>query len=123
MGLGLQIFFLITAILDELARFLNVSVDIKKRLGRTRAFIFNTFVFPCSLLVMTIFWSIWHIDRELIFPKVVDDVYPTWLNHTLHTVIAIPLVIELLLPKRYSFVQFKNAALVLTVYMTIYQFL
>lgn len=119
----LQIFFILTAILDETSKLLNLSVAIQKCLGKTRAFLFNALVFPCSLLVVTIFWTIWHIDRELIFPKVIDTFFPLWLNHMMHTFILVPLMIELALPKKYSFVRFKDAAVVLTVYATIYQFL
>ncbi|KAJ8945888.1 hypothetical protein NQ318_002729 [Aromia moschata] len=117
----LQIVFLITAILDESAKLLNFAIHIRKRLGRTRAFIFNALFFPCTLLEVTVFWGIWLIDRELIFPKVIDEVFPTWLNHAVHTFIVVPLIVDLLLPKRYSFVPFRNAAIVLTVYTAIYQ--
>ncbi|KAJ8945887.1 hypothetical protein NQ318_002728 [Aromia moschata] len=117
----LQIVFSVTAILDESAKLLNLPIHIRKRLGRTRAVLFNALLFPCTLLVATVFWGIWHIDRELIFPKIIDEFFPTWLNHAVHTFIVVPLIVELLLPKQYSFVQFRNAAIVLTVYAAIYQ--
>lgn len=91
----LQLTFLVLAIIDEGTKLLNVS-KIQKPIGKARRFLFSTLVFPSSLLVMTIFWGIWHIDRELIFPKAIDDFFPTWLNHSLHTLIVIPLIIEVL---------------------------
>lgn len=33
--------------------------------------------------VFTSFWSIYAYDRELVFPKVLDDIIPTWLNHAM----------------------------------------
>lgn len=41
------------------------------------------------------FWSIWAIDRELIFPKALDPFFPSWLNHVLHTSIVIFSTIEM----------------------------
>lgn len=45
------------------------------------------------------FWTLWSIDRELVLPEVLDAVVPSWLNHALHTVIIIPVVVELLFCK------------------------
>lgn len=36
--------------------------------------------------VFTSFWSIYAYDRELVFPKVLDDIIPTWLNHAMVSV-------------------------------------
>lgn len=35
------------------------------------------------------------VDRELVFPKVLDSFFPNWLNHVLHTNIAIFIVLEM----------------------------
>ncbi|KAG5884142.1 hypothetical protein JTB14_021808 [Gonioctena quinquepunctata] len=116
----LHFIFVIIAIVDESSKILKLPVSIQKPIGRTRAFLFNTLLFPSCLLVSSFFWTIWHIDRELIFPKTLDDFFPSWLNHTLHTFILLPMVLELLLPKKHNFVQFRNAAPILAVYSTIY---
>jgi hypothetical protein len=48
------------------------------------------------------FWSIYAIDRELVFPKIYDVVVPWWFNHCVHTNVAIVVLIETLLtPRRY----------------------
>ena len=39
------------------------------------------------------FWGVFAVDRELMFPAVLDRHYPAWLNHGVHTM---PLVIGLL---------------------------
>lgn len=36
--------------------------------------------------VFSSFWSIYSYDRELVFPKALDDIIPTWLNHALVSV-------------------------------------
>ncbi|XP_060527418.1 androgen-dependent TFPI-regulating protein-like isoform X2 [Cylas formicarius] len=91
---GVQTLFLCTAVLDELLQILTPKTKLQKSIQYVRHVTFSTIVFPCTLLVVTVFWTIWHIDRELIFPKALDDFYPAWLNHTMHTFILVPLVIE-----------------------------
>ncbi|KAJ8917133.1 hypothetical protein NQ315_012623, partial [Exocentrus adspersus] len=56
----LQIVFLLIAVLDEASKLLHLRVGIQIPLGRARAFLFNTLVFPSSLVVVTIFWTTWH---------------------------------------------------------------
>ncbi|XP_056632374.1 androgen-dependent TFPI-regulating protein-like isoform X3 [Diorhabda sublineata] len=119
----LQIFFLSLAILDEISRLLNLPSGLQKLLGKSRAYIFSSLVFPGSALVVFTFWSIWAVDRELIFPKIMDTFFPAWLNHVLHTFILIPLAIEILLPKTDNFIKFKSAAPTLLFYSGIYQVL
>lgn len=47
-----------------------------------------------SMFVTLTFWGLYFIDRELIFPKAIDPYFPPWLNHIMHTNIAIFLLIE-----------------------------
>ncbi|XP_053146258.1 androgen-induced gene 1 protein isoform X7 [Hemicordylus capensis] len=39
---------------------------------------FLTFI---NLFVVTMFWSIYIYDRELVYPKLLDNFIPPWLNH------------------------------------------
>lgn len=118
---ALQIIFLLLAVGDETAKLTNWS-NLQKRTGKLRFHFFTALVFPSSLLVASFFWTVWHLDRELIFPKALDDVYPNWLNHTLHTVIIVPLLVEVLSNSHNLTLSSTNKALtVLTVYCTVYQ--
>ena len=47
--------------------------------------------------VAVVFWTLHSIDRELVFPKIMDPIYPWWLNHILHTNVFTFMVIELFL--------------------------
>jgi len=58
----------------------------------TKDFLFATIVFPLSLFVAVTFWTLYAIDRELVFPQVMDAIYPRWLNHLVHTFILVTLV-------------------------------
>ncbi|KAL7985624.1 hypothetical protein Chor_004194, partial [Crotalus horridus] len=48
-----------------------------------RDFIFSAFVFPVGLFVAVAFWGLYAIDRELVYPKELDEINPDWLNHTM----------------------------------------
>lgn len=113
--------FVATAILDEIGKLYNAPISTQKVLSRFRSFIFYTLVLPCSVVVVSIFWMLWHIDRELIFPSVIDMFLPSWVNHSLHTFILFPIIVELLQPKTYSFVKFSCAFKILSLYLVIYQ--
>ncbi|KAM9444636.1 androgen dependent TFPI regulating protein 1 isoform 1-T1 [Clarias gariepinus] len=60
-------------------------------------FLFTVLAFPIGTFVFTSFWSIYSYDRELVFPKVLDDIIPTWLNHAMHTVILPLLLVQMFL--------------------------
>lgn len=36
------------------------------------------------------------IDRELVFPKALDEFFPSWLNHVMHTNIMIFTLLEMI---------------------------
>ncbi|GBP16731.1 Androgen-dependent TFPI-regulating protein [Eumeta japonica] len=48
---------------------------------RLRDTIFSSIAFPLAIFVAFTFWSIYAIDRELIFPRALDAVFPVWSNH------------------------------------------
>lgn len=64
---------------------------------RIRDYIFATFAFPLGMNVTVLFWSLYSIDRELVFPSVMDPIYPWWLNHILHTNVFLFIAIEMLI--------------------------
>ncbi|XP_066252529.1 androgen-dependent TFPI-regulating protein-like isoform X2 [Euwallacea similis] len=118
----LQCVFLTVAIADEVSKLINFSI-VQSYTEKIRHFLFSSLVFPNSLLVISVFWSIWFIDRELIFPRIIDEFYPWWLNHTLHTFIIIPLIIEVVVRFKNSNVRIsrRKIAIVLIAFCSIYQ--
>jgi len=73
------IFFFICLLADFTSR--NSSIN------KIKDIIFAGAAFPIGIFVGVIFWSLWAVDRELIFPKVLDEVFPSWLNHLMHTTV------------------------------------
>jgi FAR-17a/AIG1-like protein len=61
---------------------------------RVTDYIFAAFAFPVGAQVAFTFWSLYAIDRELVFPKIIDSFYPWWLNHALHTNVLLFILIE-----------------------------
>lgn len=62
---------------------------------RIRDYIFAAFALPLGMNVTFLFWALYSIDRELVFPRVMDPIYPSWLNHILHTNVGFFIAIEL----------------------------
>ncbi|XP_048354151.1 androgen-induced gene 1 protein-like isoform X1 [Sphaerodactylus townsendi] len=84
-----------------------------------RDFIFSVFVFPVGLFVAVVFWGLYAYDRELVYPRELDEVNPIWLNHSMHTTILPLLFIELVIcPHKY--VHNANGILGLSVFTVTY---
>jgi hypothetical protein len=65
------------------------------------------------------FWGLYMIDRELVFPSALDAIMPSWTNHSTHTIISVALVVEMRITRhRYSKRSLGLAALAL--YLTVY---
>ncbi|XP_020955851.1 androgen-dependent TFPI-regulating protein isoform X4 [Sus scrofa] len=50
-----------------------------------------------NLFVFLSFWIIFLYDRELVYPKAIDDIFPGWLNHAMHTAILPFSLVEIIL--------------------------
>lgn len=59
------------------------------------------------------------VDRELVLPKAVDPYFPWWLNHLMHTMIMITILIEtILVPRTYP--KRSNGLLGIIIFLFIY---
>ncbi|XP_030829537.1 androgen-induced gene 1 protein [Strongylocentrotus purpuratus] len=56
-----------------------------KMMHSLRDWVLSSVAFPIGLMVVGMFWILWSIDRELVYPKELDEIFPVWLNHVLHT--------------------------------------
>ncbi|XP_050828069.1 androgen-induced gene 1 protein isoform X2 [Serinus canaria] len=52
-----------------------------KKLISLRDWMMAVLAFPVGVFVVTMFWSIYIYDRELVYPKLLDNFIPAWLNH------------------------------------------
>jgi hypothetical protein len=65
-------------------------------------FLYAVVIIPMGLGVVALFWGIYAVDRELVHPKRLDAIVPSWLNHVMHTApVPFILVDTLLMCHRY----------------------
>nr|XP_020008396.1 androgen-dependent TFPI-regulating protein [Castor canadensis] len=100
-NLLLQAIFFGVACLDDVLKRIKGKKDIKF-VTAFRDLLFSTLAFPLSMFVFLAFWSLFLYDRDLVFPKDLDNIFPVWLNHAMHTSILPFMLGEVILrPHRY----------------------
>jgi hypothetical protein len=118
-----QVYFLVVAVADELTILTGLSTLTNKIITTVRHYLFTAIVFPSTVLVGVLFWSLYVMDRELVFPQSLDEFYPAWITHSVHSFVVVPLIIEINLPKEqdYDIVEFQKALPILTAFVVCYQ--
>ncbi|KAF3815328.1 hypothetical protein GH733_016710 [Mirounga leonina] len=79
--LNLAIFYGVACMEDVLKR-IKGEKDIKF-MTAFRDLLFTTLAFPISTFVFLSFWILFLYDRELVYPKALDGIFPVWLNHAM----------------------------------------
>jgi len=97
----LQAAYFIIALINDLFGSNEVAPKKTPIIRKIKDYIFAAFAFPVAFNVGVTFWSLYAIDRELVFPKALDAFFPNWLNHIMHTNIMVFIVMEL-------FTSFRN---------------
>lgn len=123
-NLGLQMLYFTLALMHELFLLNRCSVTPKllQIVHKTRGYLFTALILPCTLVVASFFWIFYHLDKNYVFPVGADEVFPSWINHNIHTNILFLPIVELVLTKMYT-PSFWNCFLGLTVFSTIYDFI
>ncbi|EDW76137.1 uncharacterized protein Dwil_GK14826 [Drosophila willistoni] len=91
----LQAFYHTVALLNDIFGDNTVTLHSKSKLRLIRDYVFATFAFPVAHNVCISFWVIYAWDRELIFPTALDAIFPSWLNHVVHTNVALLAILDL----------------------------
>ncbi|XP_071482255.1 androgen-induced gene 1 protein-like [Diadema antillarum] len=94
-----QIFYFFICCVTDLIMTSGSRSPIGRRLLAFRDWFLCSLAFPIGALVVVMFWAIFAVDRELIFPKKQEAVYPSWINHAMHTNLLFILLIEMYLVK------------------------
>nr|XP_040139340.1 androgen-induced gene 1 protein isoform X2 [Ictidomys tridecemlineatus] len=66
-----------------------------KKLISLRDWMLAVLAFPVGVFVVSVFWTIYACDREMIYPKLLDNFIPGWLNHGMHTTVLPFILIEM----------------------------
>lgn len=67
------------------------------KLQKIRDFFFATLAFPIGQFVGIVFWTLFYINRELVFPVAFDKFFPNYINHMMHTTVIPAQLLELVL--------------------------
>ncbi|KAJ9601339.1 hypothetical protein L9F63_000477 [Diploptera punctata] len=117
-----QIIYFMTCVTEDIMRLMKHTSVPNDWIRRVKDFIFTSLFFPGTLFVTLMFWIVYLIDRKLVCPVAVEVVVPSWINHSIHTVIIVVLVIEMRITRhRYSKRSLGLAAL--AIYLTAYDIL
>ncbi|KAL2791345.1 androgen-dependent TFPI-regulating protein isoform 2 [Daubentonia madagascariensis] len=101
LNLLLQAIFYGVSCLDDVLKRIKGRKDIKF-LTAFRDLLFTTLAFPVSAFVFLAFWTLFLYNRELVYPKVLDGIFPVWLNHAMHTsILPLSLAEVILRPHHY----------------------
>ncbi|CAH0404607.1 unnamed protein product [Chilo suppressalis] len=98
-GLILQTVYFFVALLNDLVGSSEASPRKPPLIRLLKDTLFGL-AFTMAVYVAGSFWSIYHFDKELIFPERIAKLFPTWLNHSMHTVVALSILLELLLTNK-----------------------
>ncbi|KAM9234369.1 androgen-induced gene 1 protein isoform 1-T1 [Dugong dugon] len=66
-----------------------------RKLISLRDWMLAVLAFPVGIFVVSMFWIIYAYDREMIYPKLLDNFIPGWLNHGMHTTVLPFILIEM----------------------------
>ena len=92
----LQAVFFTLCALNALLGLFNYKKTI---LSKIVNFFYTTLAFPVAMIVVTVFWGLYFIDRSLIFPQYMELVLPFWKNHIMHTLPVLTALLENFLTK------------------------
>ncbi|XP_028177816.1 androgen-dependent TFPI-regulating protein-like [Ostrinia furnacalis] len=101
----LQVVYAIAALTCDILLLRNSnkkSYKLPKHLHRFKETLFCAIVWPSSVLVCVLFWTVFLYDRSLVFPEYLDKALSPVSNHIMHTAI-LPIVLwEMLFQPRTS---------------------
>ncbi|XP_014285539.1 androgen-induced gene 1 protein [Halyomorpha halys] len=98
------------------------AVKMSKTLRTVASHMLFSVVFPLSVVVLILFWGFYFYDRELIYPAILDELLPPFINHMMHTY-PVPLsILYMFTDIKKEPPKYKTLGL-LTVFMTIYSLL
>ncbi|XP_068198853.1 androgen-induced gene 1 protein isoform X6 [Antennarius striatus] len=99
--LVIQAMFFGLCVLIDLSSLLTKGGDsreqerqLRKLIG-LRDWMMAVLAFPVGAFVVFTFWTLYLYDRELVYPKLLDNFIPQWLNHGMHTTVLPFIIIEM----------------------------
>ena len=72
------------------------TAEMSSKVQKLRDFIFGSLALPIGGFVTISFWFIYLVNRNLIFPKELEQFFPPIVNHLMHTTPLLSQIFELL---------------------------
>ncbi|CAK1549451.1 unnamed protein product [Leptosia nina] len=95
--------------------------DVRIRyLRQVRDLSLTSILLPTTLYCDTLFWRVWNKDPGIIAPVGIFTYLPYWTHHSLHSVSAVVVLLDLLMVPRRRPPSLWPGALVLTTFITLY---
>ncbi|XP_023696716.1 androgen-induced gene 1 protein isoform X2 [Paramormyrops kingsleyae] len=66
-----------------------------RKLISLRDWMMAVLAFPVGVFVVFMFWTLYLYDRDLVYPRLLDNFIPQWLNHGMHTTVLPFILIEM----------------------------
>ncbi|XP_004452085.1 androgen-induced gene 1 protein isoform X3 [Dasypus novemcinctus] len=73
-----------------------------RKLIALRDWMLAVLAFPVGVFVVVVFWIIYAYDREMIYPKLLDNFIPAWLNHGMNSRLILASAVCLATTKRWA---------------------
>ncbi|XP_010880894.1 androgen-induced gene 1 protein isoform X1 [Esox lucius] len=100
-NLVIQAVFFGVCVLTDLSSLLTKGTEsreqekqLRKLIG-LRDWMMAVLAFPVGVFVVTMFWALYLYDRDLVYPRLLDNFIPQWLNHGMHTTVLPFIIIEM----------------------------
>ena len=96
-NIALQLVYFCIAFLNDLFGTESKIKQDANFLQILRDYLFATLAFPIGTFVPIVFWILYNLDRDLVYPQDLDDVFPQITNHMMHTTPLPSQILELVL--------------------------
>ena len=90
-NLHIQFLCFSLCVLTDILYYVNLQ-NLATKLHTFKDFFYATVGLPSCLAVFVTFWTLYGINRDLVYPTYLDNFLPTWTNHVWHTAILITVV-------------------------------
>lgn len=100
LNVNIQAIYFIVALINDCIGSNEAAIKDRPLIRKIKDYLFSSLAFPLAMDVAALFWSMYAVDRRTVFPDEVDSFFPIWLNHILHTNVAIFILIELIVLHR-----------------------
>ncbi|CAH2084090.1 unnamed protein product [Euphydryas editha] len=96
-NMGFQMIFLFLSLLCDMTLILKMKNEPKyiKYIRSYKDILFSAIVLPLTVIILILFWPLFTINRELVFPVFIDKAISLTSNHIMHTSILPIILIEL----------------------------